>query len=225
MARVLGDDWEATVPTWDCCCGTKSLTRDYEFGELYLSTLEQAELDVSDKLSTEARETFEFDFLNNDMEKLPDSLKNAMKNTGDAPFVFFINPPYGQATNRNSTSKEGISSTLTLEDMKNNGLGKPGLELTVQFLWRILKLVKKYKMQNVILGLFSSPTWMTGDSFEGFRSEWNKHAKFLEGFTFRSEEFEGVSKGWAINFSVWNLSAGKSVTKKKSTTKQQAIKE
>ena len=212
MAKILGENWESTVPTWDNCCGTKSLTRDYEHGELYLSTLEQAELNASEKLSAEARETFVFDFLNTDMEKLPDSLKKAMKTCGEQnkPFAFLINPPYGQATNRKGIeTKDGISFTAALEDMKKHDMGKAGRELTVQFLWRIIELVKKYKMKNVTLGLFSNPAWMTGDSFETFRKEWNKYAEFKDGFAFRSEEFEGVKPGWAINFSVWSISADK----------------
>ena len=208
MAMVLGDDWESTVPTWDCCCGTKSLTRDYEFGKLFLSTLEQSELNASTKLSVEARETFIFDFLNGDMKKLPASLIETLKKGGK--FAFIINPPYGQATSgRGTDHKEGISETETLNDMKQKGMGKAGLELTVQFLWRILNIVKQYRLTDVTLGLFSNPNWMTGDSFEAFRKDWSKIATFNNGVAFRSEEFEGVKAGWAINFSVWTLSVHK----------------
>lgn len=205
MAKVLGEDWESVIPTWDCCCGTKSLTRDYEFGNLWLSTLEQSELNASENLSTEARETFAFDFLNGDMRKLPSSLLNALKKGGK--FAFIINPPYGQATSgRGTDHKEGISETATLNEMKAKGIGKAGLELTVQFLWRIMALVKEYNLTDVTLGLFSNPNWMTGDSFEAFRKEWLKVATFNNGVAFRSDEFEGVKAGWAINFSVWKLS-------------------
>lgn len=205
MAKVLGEYWESVTPTWDCCCGTKSLTRDYEFGNLWLSTLEQSELNSSEKLSTEARETFVFDFLNEDMRKLPSSLLNALKKSGK--FAFILNPPYGQATSgRGNDHKEGISETATLNEMKTKGMGTAGLELTVQFLWRIMALVKEYKLTDVTLGLFSNPTWMTGDSFEAFRKEWLKVATFNNGVAFRSDEFEGVKAGWAINFSVWKLS-------------------
>lgn len=205
MAKVLGEDWESVIPTWDCCCGTKSLTRDYEFGNLWLSTLEQSELNASENLSTEARETFVFDFLNGDMRKLPSSLLYAIKKGGK--FAFIINPPYGQATSgRGTDHKEGISETATLNEMKAKGIGKAGLELTVQFLWRIMALVKEYNLTDVTLGLFSNPNWMTGDSFEAFRKEWLKVATFNNGVAFRSDEFEGVKAGWAINFSVWKLS-------------------
>ncbi len=206
MAKVLGEDWESVIPTWDCCCGTKSLTRDYEFGNLWLSTLEQSELNSSENLSTEARETFVFDFLNGDMRKLPSSLLYALKKGGK--FAFIINPPYGQAGDGagKGSNKKTISETATLMEMKSKGMGKAGLELTVQFLWRIIALVKEYNLTDVTLGLFSNPNWMTGDSFEKFRKEWFKLATFKNGVAFRSDEFEGVKSGWAINFSVWSLS-------------------
>lgn len=214
MAKVLGEDWESVIPTWDCCCGTKSLTRDYEFGNLWLSTLEQSELNSSENLSTEARETFVFDFLNGDMRKLPSSLLYALKKGGK--FAFIINPPYGSAGSNKSKSmdkKVGMSNTATLADMKNNGLGKAGNELTVQFLWRIMGIIKAYKLTDVTLGLFSNPIWMTGDAFDGFRKEWLKIATFKNGGAFRSEEFDGVKSGWAINFSVWSLSSHKTEPK------------
>lgn len=207
MATVLGEDWESVIPTWDCCCGTKSLTRDYEFGNLWVSTLEQSELNASEKLSTEARETFVFDFLNGDMRKLPSSLLNALKKGGK--FAFIINPPYGQAgngANKGTNNKAGVAKTYAFVDLMNKGMGKSARELTVQFLWRIIGLVKEYNLTDVTLGLFSNPSWMTGESFKQFRKEWFKVATFNNGCAFRSNEFEGVKAGWSINFSVWTLS-------------------
>lgn len=207
MANTLGENWEADTMTWDCCCGTKSLTRDWECNNLWLSTLDRNELSCSESLNQEARKTFVFDFLNGNTATLPKELIAELKANKNRPVAFLINPPYGQATSgRANKHKENISNTATLREMKDNGLGKPGLELTVQFLWRIMALVKEFKLSNVVLGLYSNPNWMTGDSFAAFRKEWCKMAKFVEGFAFRSEEFAGVKAGWAINFSVWQLS-------------------
>ena len=47
IESVLGPDWRDRFIVWDNCCGTKNLTRDYKFKELYCSTLEKAELDIS----------------------------------------------------------------------------------------------------------------------------------------------------------------------------------
>ena len=82
-----------------------------------------------------------------------------------------------------------------------------GTVLNEQFLWRIMGIVKAYELKDVTLGLFSKPTWMTGDAFEDFRKEWEQMATYESGFAFHSEEFEGLTSGWAIHFSVWTLSA------------------
>ena len=204
MANTLGEDWEKSVLTWDCCSGTKALTRDYEWGELYLSTLDPNELKSSENLSTDARETFVFDFLNGSTPMLPKSLVDRLKASKNSPVAFLINPPYGQATSgRGNEHKENISDTAVKYRMKQGGMGKAANELTVQFLHRILELVGEFKLRNVVVGLFSNPAWMTGDACEMFRKEWFGAFGFVESFGFRSEEFEGVQPGWAINFSVW----------------------
>lgn len=211
MARVLGEDWELKYPSWSCCCGTKSCSRDYEYGSLWLSTLEQSELNASSSLNTEAVDTFVFDFLNDSESKLPVSLKEALKKAGknDTPFTMLINPPYGQcgAGANKGGNKTDVTKTDIAMQMKANGLGKASNELTVQFLYRIMAIVKEYGIKDFTLGLFSNPAWITGDACEKFREEWLKVATYQNGFAFRSEEFEGVKKGWAINFSVWKLSA------------------
>ena len=86
-------------------------------------------------------------------------------------------------------------------------MGKAGRELTVQFLYRILEIVKEYGIEDFTLGLFSKNSFFTGESFAKFRELWNKHSKFIEGFEFPCEEFEGTQPGWAVHFSVWKVFA------------------
>ena len=206
IARVLGDDWEQTSLVWDCCCGTKSLTRDYEFGNLWLSTIDPNELKCAESLSSEAQETFVFDFLNGATATLPKKLMEALKANKGKNITFFVNPPYGQATSgRANKHKEGVSKTAVQSRMMDAGMGKAANELTVQFLYRFLELIKEFKLTNVTVGLFSKPKWFTGPSFAKFRKEWLEKFKFDNSFGFRSEEFAGVKPGWAINFSVWTM--------------------
>jgi hypothetical protein len=206
IARVLGDDWEQTSLTWDCCCGTKSLTRDYEFGNLFLSTLDHNELKCAESLSSEAQETFVFDFLNGATATLPKKLVDALKKNKDKSVTFFVNPPYGQATSGTGKEhKEGVSKTAVQSRMMAAGMGKAANELTVQFLYRFLELIKEFKLTNVTVGLFSKPKWISGTSFAKFRKEWQEVFTFDNSFGFRSEEFAGVKPGWAVNFSVWRM--------------------
>ena len=206
IARVAGEDWEQSCLVWDCCAGTKSLTRDYEYGNLFVSTIDPNELKCSESLSTEAKKTFVFDFLNGATPTLPRELTEALRANRNEKIIFHINPPYGQATSgRGTAHKEGVSKTAVQQRMIVDGLGKPANELTVQFLYRILELVQDFKLTDVVVGLFSKPKWFTGNSFESFRKEWLNVFKFNNAFGFRSEEFAGVKPGWAINFSVWTM--------------------
>lgn len=208
IARVLGDDWEQASLVWDCCCGTKSLTRDYEFGNLYLSTLDGNELKCAESLSTEAKETFVFDFLNGATATLPKTLVDALKKNKDKHIVFIQNPPYsgtGEGANKGGDCKKESSKTAVKGRMMAAGMGKAANELTVQFLYRILELTKEFHLTDVTVGLFSNPAWMTGDACEKFRKEWQEVFTFDNSFGFRSEEFAGVKPGWAINFSVWRM--------------------
>lgn len=204
IAMVLGQDWEKSCLTWDSCCGTKSLSRDYEYDDLWLSTLDENELKCSSGLSSEAKKAFVFDFLNGSLTTLPKGLIEELKGAKNKVVVFHLNPPYGQATSGTGKQhKKDVSKTETQRKMANAGMGKAANELTVQFLFRILEIVKTFKLKKVCVGLFSNPAWLTGDACEKFREEWLKVFRFQNGFGFRSEEFQGVKEGWAINFSVW----------------------
>ena len=104
IAEQFGEDWKEKYVVWDNCSGTKNLTRDYYFKELYCSTLENAELAISDRYNREGV-SFQFDFLNDSLDKLPQGLKSALEE--NKPIIFFINPPYATANNaKQGTSKD-----------------------------------------------------------------------------------------------------------------------
>ena len=69
ITEQFGNRWKEGFVVWDCAAGTKNLTRDYRFKELYCSTLEQAELDISKNYNKEAT-SFQFDFLNDSLDDL-----------------------------------------------------------------------------------------------------------------------------------------------------------
>lgn len=66
ITNALGDDWRERYVVVDPACGTKNLTRDYEFTELYSMTIDQDELDSSGDLNPEGT-SFQYDFLNDDV--------------------------------------------------------------------------------------------------------------------------------------------------------------
>lgn len=75
LTQHLGADWRDEFVVWDCACGTKNLTRDYHFKELYSSTLIEGDLAISAKYNVpgtprnELGCAFQYDFLNDDVDE------------------------------------------------------------------------------------------------------------------------------------------------------------
>ena len=205
---IKDGNWEGSnkVVVWDCCCGTKSLTRDFRFANLYLSTLEQSELNASSELSPEAKETFVFDFLNDPISKLPDSLRNELQNLRytDKKLVFFANPPYSAGTGITETSKRGDKDNATATAMKNSGVGYRSMDMIVQFLFRINEITSSFnlKRDQVIIGIYNNPTWINGLDCKKFRDFWFDNWTYYSGFMFNASEFAGCSNRWGVHFAV-----------------------
>ena len=176
---------------------------------MYLSTLEQSELNASTELSPEAKETFVFDFLNDPISKLPESLKNELQNLRhtDKKCVFFVNPPYGRTNGiKGLIGKTGICKTSLQEKMKAANCGMASQELIVQFLFKMTSIAEEFKLNKdqLIISTFSNPTFMCGNSYKNFRKWFLDRMAFNSGFIFQSSEFEGCSEGWPISFSIWH---------------------
>lgn len=212
MEKQGVEDWYNDCVVWDCCCGTKSLTRDYEFGNLFLSTLEENELKASESANQEAVKTFAFDFLNDSLTKLPEALKTAMKS--GKKIVFLINPPYGQGkSGQHKETKAGMKFTETALRMSNE-FGKASNELFVQFLYRIDELREEYHLDTdqLVVATFSNPTWMCGDSFATWRKYWLSKYAFNSGMLFNASEFADCDNSWGISFSIWANHASRNKT-------------
>lgn len=201
LTKKFGEDWKEKYVVWDNCCGTKNLTRDYYFKELYCSTLENAELEISSRYNKEAT-AFQFDFLNDSLDKLPVGLKNALEN--NKPIIFFINPPYATAGVNGSDSKKGVAKTMINEEMLADKIGACSQNLYAQFLYRIAEIKKKYNLTNVHIGLFSPTLFLTGSSWKGFRNYFFNEFTFVNGVQFKASHFADVADNWGISFSVWD---------------------
>ena len=199
ISSLLGDDWKEKYVVWDPACGTKNLTRDYRFGELYCSTLFQSELDMSKDYNREG-EAFQFDFLNDPLEKAPRGLLEALEN--DKPFVFFLNPPYSVAgAGRDKSTNRERSAVANA--MKEDKMGKANIDLANQFIYRICKIRDKYHLTNCHMFLFSGTTFMTVVSNENFRKLIHNGFQFDGGYIINASEFANVSSSWAIGFTMW----------------------
>lgn len=209
---IEDENWEESdkIVVWDCCCGTKSLTKSYRFKNLYLSTLEQSELNASTELSPEAKETFVFDFLNDPTSKLPKSLRTELQNLRhtDKKLCFLVNPPYGQAVGMTKNGKKDATRSIVAEKMKDKLVAYRGMDLFVQFIFRMNEIVEEFKLgkDQVIIATFSKPTWLNGSDCKKFRSFWFNNWTYDSGFMFNASEFENCSSAWGVHFTVMHNS-------------------
>lgn len=212
LSEELGEDWKEKYVVWDCCWGTGNLTRDYRFKELYASTLFQSELDCGKRYNPEATK-FVFDFLNDDINfmgcssgKLPESLYKALEEK--KPLLFFINPPYATSSSNMGKGKtqgkgSGACMTSMYNLMRKDGMGEACKNLFSQFLYRIYLLKEEYQLENVVIGLFCTPIYMSGTSFKVFRRKFFDSFEYKSGILFNASAFADVSDKWGIHFSIW----------------------
>lgn len=203
VSKEFGEDWKEKYVVWDNSAGTKNLTRDYYFKELYSSTLEQAELDISKQYNKEAT-SFQFDFLNDSLDKLPKGLLEAFEQ--NKPIIFFMNPPYATAANgkTDSESKEGCAKTAINDEMVKAGFGNGSRNLYAQFLYRIAEIKKQYNLTDCHIGLFSPTLFLSGISYKVFRGYFCKEFAYNSGVQFKASHFADVADNWGISFSIWN---------------------
>ena len=196
----LGADWKEKYVVWDNCCGTKNLTKDYNFKELYCSTLEKAELEMSAKYNANSV-SFAFDFLNDSLDNLPKGLLAAFEQ--NKPIVFFLNPPYATACNQGETSKEGVNDTKIRKIMSELGLGGGAENIQHQFMFRIQQITEKFKLNNVYVALFSNPIYLSGQKSKDFLTHFCNNFEYLNGIIFQASHFADVASNWGITFNVW----------------------
>ena len=204
IAEQFGEDWKEKYVVWDNCSGTKNLTRDYYFKELYCSTLENAELAISDRYNREGV-SFQFDFLNDSLDKLPQGLKSALEE--NKPIIFFLNPPYATSSNMgaNDDSKgKGATATMISNEMVAKKLGNASNNLYAQFLYRIMMIKEQYNLTDVHIALFSPTVFLAGGKWAKFRESFLSAFSFNNAVQFKASHFADVADNWGISFSIWN---------------------
>ena len=202
ITEQLGENWKDEYVVWDNCCGGKNLTRDYRFKELYCSTLFASELQIGERYNKEAT-SFQFDFLNDELSKLPQGLIDAFEQ--NKPMVFFMNPPYARNNGggiQGGTS-ESVAFTKINKQMKSDKIGGCSANLYAQFLYRITKLKKEYNLTNVHICIFCPTLYLAGESWKGFRKYYLNEFKYTDGAQFKASHFDDVADNWGISFSIW----------------------
>lgn len=211
ISEQLGEKWKDEYVVWDNCCGSKNLTRDYKFKELYCSTLFDSELNIGERYNKEAT-SFQFDFLNDyipmpgeliqDNTKIPEGLLNAFKE--NKKIVFFLNPPYvGNAGNgKGNDNGNGYTDNISKQNMQKQNLDGTK-ELFNQFLFNIIRIKENYKLTNCAIVLFCKPSYLTLPSYKKFRAYFLNNFNYISGILFNAGEFANVSQNWGIDFTIW----------------------
>jgi hypothetical protein len=204
IASVYGENWKEEYIVWDPAWGTGNLTRDYQFKELYVSTLNQSDIDTANQMGYNSEAVkFQYDFLNDDYSKLPKGLRIAIEE--GRKIIVLMNPPYATVNDFKNIVNDGGSSKNKVEDtkvkieMNNEKMGLSVKNLYSQFIYRITKLGK------MNIAIFSKPLMFSGIDFEIFRNKVLNNYTFEKGFIFKASEFDDVSTKWGVSFSILKI--------------------
>jgi hypothetical protein len=200
IASVYGENWKEEYIVWDPAWGTGNLTRDYQFKELYVSTLNQSDIDTANQMGYNPEAVkFQYDFLNDDYIKLPEGIRKAIEE--GRKIIVLMNPPYAAGTGNKIAKdniRKGMSETVIGNEMIENSLGRAKQQLYTQFMFRCMK------MNINTIAIFSKPLFMTGGSFIPFMEFFESKYKFNGGFLMNSSEFADV-ESWGLSYTIWQL--------------------
>jgi hypothetical protein len=200
IASVYGENWKEEYIVWDPAWGTGNLTRDYQFKELYVSTLNQSDIDTANQMGYNPEAVkFQYDFLNDDYSKLPEGLCKAIEEGRE--IIVLMNPPYAAGTGNKIAKddvRKGMSETIIGNEMIENSLGRAKQQLYTQFMFRCMK------MNINTIAIFSKPLFMTGGSFISFMESFETKYEFNGGFLMNSSEFADV-ESWGLSYTIWKL--------------------
>lgn len=203
LTDYLGENWQDDYYIWDCAAGTGNLlaglTNKYN---IYASTLDQADVKVMhERIDHGANllknNVFQFDFLNDEFTKLPQSLQDIINNEEKRKkLVVYINPPYAEVSSKAEKGKVGVNQTKT-HAKYSSILGTAGRELFAQFLIRIYS-----EINGVIIAEFSTLKILQGSAFLSLKNHFQ--AKLEKMFLAPADTFDNVKGQFPIGFKIWN---------------------
>ena len=208
LTETLGKNWQREYIVWDMCCGVGNLeVKHSNPRNLYMSTLDQADIDVMKATKTcVAAQRFQYDYLNDDItddgqidyslsNKVPQGLRDTI--AAGKKILVLINPPYGETGSgigKGDKNKKGVEQTRINATMTD--VGYASKELFAQFLARISK-----ELPTATLAIFSTLKYLNAPNFEKFRTTWN--AEYQGGFIVHSKAFDGLNGDFPIGFLIW----------------------
>ena len=210
LANTLGENWQDEYYIWDCCAGTGNLlvglNNKYN---IWASTLDHADVKVMhERIHTMGAgsnllesHVFQFDFLNDDFSKLPQSLQAVINDPEKRKkLVIYINPPYAEAgTGQGKGFKVNISNETMVYKKYTNFLGNAKKELFAQFFVRIYN-----EIPSCTLAEFSKLKILQASNFADFRVHFLANLKSM--FLVPANTFDNVKGTFPIGFFIWDSS-------------------
>ncbi len=215
LEKALGEDWQDNYYIWDCCAGTGNLLNGLvNPRRIWASDIDKANVSIMhERIRNGANlldhHVFQFDFLNDDFEKLPQQLQEIIKDEQKRKkLVIYINPPYAEASDKR-TIKGGDAKNAVEQSAVNKKyakfIGQGNAELFAQFFTRIY-----YEIPDCTLAEFSKLKILQGPHFLKFRSYFR--AKLLDMFIVPANTFDNVKGRFPIGFMIWDTSVKEAFT-------------
>lgn len=211
IAETLGENWQDEYYIWDCAAGTgnllENLTNKYK---IYASTLDKQDVEViHDRIKNGfnllENHVFQFDFLNDDFSKLPQSLREIIQNPEKRKkLLIYINPPYAEVASNGVKGKKSVNVS-NVHTKYSSQIGTGGRELFILFLFRIY-----FEIKGAYIAEFSTLKLLLGSAFIKCRNIF--HADLLNGFIVPADTFDNVKGQFPIGFKIWNTGSGNPFT-------------
>lgn len=208
---ILGENWQDEYYVWDCAAGTGNLLNGLvDKYKIWASTLNQGDVDViKERINNGANllesHIFQFDFLNDSFEKLPEGLRNIINNEETRKkLIIYINPPYKEHSDAKQISKtgknkSGIAKETLVYKKSSSIIGAAARELFAQFLFRIM-----LEIPGCLIANFSTLKGLQASNFLLFRKFFD--AKLLSLFLMPADTFDNVKGQFPIGFMIWDTS-------------------
>jgi hypothetical protein len=212
LAEVFGDNWQEEYFVWDCAAGTGNLlaglTNKYniwasDIDEGNIETI-QSLIDIDENLDLLPAHVFQFDFLNDSFDRLPEGLRNIINDAEKRKkLIVYINPPYAEASSTTAVmgtghAKVGVATEQKTKKKYQSLIGAATNELSAQFMARIY-----YEIPACKLALFSKLKFVCTQHFINFRKCFK--ADYKAGFVVPADTFDNVRGKFPIAFTVWDL--------------------
>jgi hypothetical protein len=177
---IFGENYRNEYMIYDPCAGLGSLTKDREYNNLTLSTLQDSDLP---ELNKQVAKVFGYDFLGE--VEMPIKM--------DEKSIVIMNPPYVAQKSSNLKVKNEKINNKVKEEMKRDGLGQASNQTYIQFIYKVAKSTESDMIVIVPPLIFSS------QRFSKFRKYLFDRYDVADAFIFQASHFSGLSGDWGIS--------------------------